>query len=166
MSRLLDDGEKVKKKTRKPKPKVPQEPSGFHTTHPKEVADDSNTKGPSAAAWPIQPPLYLPVPPLQTHGSPELDAIKSVLHDSEKVVEKLQKQEESMLQEVTERAKVLHDKEFKLPHRKPMPCSVEKDACLNCYKEHIKDPLKCSQVVRDFADCARRARQHVDSQNS
>ncbi|KAK4389423.1 hypothetical protein Sango_2279300 [Sesamum angolense] len=102
---LVDDGEKVKKKTRKLKPK---------------------------------PPLYSPIPP-QKPANTELDAIWSAIQESEKVVERLQKQEANMLQEVTQRAKDLHDKEFKLPSRKPMPCLDQKDACLNCYKEHVKD---------------------------
>ncbi|XP_051114989.1 uncharacterized protein LOC127240378 [Andrographis paniculata] len=164
VSHLLDDGKKVKKKTRKPKPRIPREPP--QTAHTKQLANDSNAKGPSSAGWPLDTPLYLPVPSQQTPKYPELDSIKSVLHESEKVVERLQKQEESLVQEVTQRAKELHEKEFKLPHRKPMPCSDQKDACLTCYKEHVKDPLKCAQVVKDFADCARRARQQLGINNN
>ncbi|KAI3468888.1 hypothetical protein Pfo_025551 [Paulownia fortunei] len=164
---LVDDGEKVKKKTRKPKPKIPQEPQQPPTVHPKQLSDDSKTlKGPSSTGWPLQPPLYLPTPPPQKSANAELDAIWSVLQESEKVVERLQKQEENMLQEVTQRAKDLHDKEFKLPNRKPIPCLDEKDACLKCYKEHIKDPLKCAQLVDGFAECARRVRQQVSVEDN
>lgn len=158
VKKLLDDGEKVKKKTRKPKPKprIPQEPQG------KQLSDDSpSLKGPPSTGWPVQPPLYLPPPPSHKAPSPELDAIRSILEESEKVVDRLQKQEENMLQEVTQRAKDLHDKEFKLPNRKPMPCLDEKDACLKCYKDHINDPLKCAELVKSFADCARTVRQQV-----
>lgn len=157
VKKLLDDGEKVKKKTRKPRPKIPREPE------PKQLPEDPPTLGgPFSTGWPVQPPIYVPPPPPSHKApSPELEAIKSVLEESEKVVEKLHKQEENMLQEVTQRAKDLHDKEFKLPNRKPMPCLNEKDACLNCYKEHIKDPLKCAQLVKEFADCARTVRQQV-----
>ncbi|XP_057811407.1 uncharacterized protein LOC131025626 [Salvia miltiorrhiza] len=161
VKKLLDDGVDVKKKTRKPRPKISQEPQA------KQVLDDAEAlRGPSSTAWPIQPPLYLPPPPPSHKApNPELEAIRSVLEESEKVVERLHKQEENMLQEVTERAKDLHDKEFKLPHRMPMPCLDEKNACLNCYKEHIKDPLKCAQLVKDFADCARTVRQQVGHGN-
>ncbi|KAH6799694.1 hypothetical protein C2S51_036178 [Perilla frutescens var. frutescens] len=131
--KLVEDGEKVKKKTRKPKPRISQEPQA----KPKPLSDDS-----PAIGWPVQPPLY----PHRTLN-PELEGVRSVLEESEKVVERLQKQE------VTQRAKDLHDKEFRLPTRKPMPCLDQKDACLNCYKEHIKDPLKCAQLVKGFADC-------------
>lgn len=159
---LVDDAEKVKKKTRKPKPKIPREPQQSQTVHPEQLSDDPQTlKGPSSTGWPLQPPLYLPTPPPQKSVNLELDAIWSVLKESEKVVERLQKQEENTLQEVTQRAKDLHDKEFKLPNGKPMPCLDEKDACLKCYKEHIKDPLKCNQLVKYFADCARTVRQQV-----
>ncbi|KAG8374776.1 hypothetical protein BUALT_Bualt10G0030900 [Buddleja alternifolia] len=159
---LVDDGEKLKKKTRKPKPKIPQP----QKSHPKQLSDDSEKpKGPSSTGWPLQPPpLYLPIPPPQQPANAELDAILSVVRESEKVVERLQKQEENMLQEVTQRAKDLHDKEFKLPNRKPMPCLDEQDACLKCYKDYAKDPLKCAHLVENFADCARRARQQVSTQ--
>ncbi|KAG8374779.1 hypothetical protein BUALT_Bualt10G0031200 [Buddleja alternifolia] len=159
---LVNDGEKLKKKTRKPKPKIPQP----QKSHPKQLSDDSEKpKGPSSTGWPLQPPpLYLPIPPPQQPANAELDAILSVVRESEKVVERLQKQEENMLQEVTQRAKDLHDKEFKLPNRKPVPCLDEQDACLKCYKDYAKDPLKCAHLVENFADCARRARQQVSTQ--
>ncbi|KAL4193215.1 hypothetical protein AMTRI_Chr06g175790 [Amborella trichopoda] len=50
--------------------------------------------------------------------------------------------------------------EFKVLYQKPVPCMREKDACLQCYKEHSKDnPLKYVDVVNAFTDCARRARE-------
>ncbi|CAA2976119.1 uncharacterized protein LOC111368776 [Olea europaea var. sylvestris] len=158
---LAEDPEKSKKKTKKQKPKISREPQQSEKVHTQQISDDSNAKkGHPASGWPLQAPLYLPVPPPQSANS-ELEAIRSVLHESEKVVERLNKQQENLLQEVTERAKELHDKEFKLPQQKPMPCLEEKDACLKCYKEHVKDPLKCASFVKDFADCARRVRQLV-----
>ncbi|KAK6158023.1 hypothetical protein DH2020_005337 [Rehmannia glutinosa] len=164
---LVDDGEKVKRKTRKPKPKINREPQKSETVHPKQLSDDSKTLNiPPSTGWPIQPPLYLPTPPPQKPANAELDAIWSVLEASEKAVERLQKQEQNMLHEVTQRAKELHDKEFKLPNRKPMPCLDEKDACLKCYKENTKDPLKCAQLVEGFAECARRVRQQVVAENN
>ncbi|KAF8413025.1 hypothetical protein HHK36_000999 [Tetracentron sinense] len=166
VSRLVDDGEKLKKKTRKPKRKTPQGPQQSQSkVHQKPIPDDFQThKGTSSAGWPIQHPLFLPVsPPPSQVANVEFEAIRSVLQESERVVERLQKQEENMVQEVTQRAKELHDKEFKLPYQKPMPCLAEKDACLECYKEHAKDPLKCAHVVKTFADCARKIRQLVIS---
>ncbi|CAI9772495.1 unnamed protein product [Fraxinus pennsylvanica] len=155
---LADDPEKVKPKPKKLKPKKQSE-----KVHTKQISDDSNArKGQAASGWPLQPPLYLPVPPPQSANS-KLDDIRSVLQESEKVLERLNKQQENLLQEVTERAKELHDKEFKLPQQKHLPCLEEKDACLKCYKEHVKDPLKCASFVKDFADCARRVRQLVGS---
>lgn len=159
---LVDDNEKVKRKTRKPKPKAPREPQQSQTEHPKKpLSDDSTTL--KAPSWPLEVPLYLPA---QKSANEELDAIRSTLHESEKVVERLKKQEEKMLEEVTQRAKDLHDKEFKLPHSKPMPCVDERDACLKCYKENIGDPLKCARLVEGFADCARRVRQQVGAENN
>ncbi|XP_042051752.1 uncharacterized protein LOC121797086 [Salvia splendens] len=163
VKKLLDDGEteKVKKKTRKPRQKNPQQPQA------QQVPGDLEALGgPSSTAWPIQPSLY-PPPPLPSHKPPNsnLEAIRSVLEESEKVVERLRKNEENMLQEVTERAKGLHDKEFELRNSKPIPCLDEKIACLNCYKEHINDPLKCAQLVRYFANCARTVRRQVGHGN-
>ncbi|KAJ1408641.1 Cysteine alpha-hairpin motif superfamily [Sesbania bispinosa] len=80
--------------------------------------------------WPVQPPLFLPTT--------------------------LPKQEENMLQEVTQKTKDLHDREYKLPNPKPEPCMAERLATLACYKEHIKDPLKCVGHVTNFADCLRK----------
>lgn len=166
VKQLADDTDKVKKRTRKPKPKTPKTPqqNQVKPTNQKEIHDESQTlKGaPPAALWPT---MYLPVPPPTTPANAELDAIRSVLQDSEKVLEKLQKKEDELTVEVTQKAKELHDKEFKLPQPKPMPCSADLTACLECYKENTKDPLKCSMLVKNYADCARTIRQHISSTN-
>ncbi|KZV16367.1 hypothetical protein F511_12257 [Dorcoceras hygrometricum] len=161
---LLDDGEKLRKKTKKSKSKILQEPKN---SHQKQISNDPEEFKSlrSAAGWPLQPPVYLPTAPSKSENA-ELDSIKSLLQDSQNVVERLQKREENMLQEVTQRAKALHDEEFKLPSRQPMPCLNEKDECLKCYKEHAKDPLKCANLVKEFADCARRVRRQVNSAQS
>lgn len=157
VDRLIDNDEKLKRKTRKIKPRLPKEPQ-----HPQSKV---NQKQPSkdSVGLPIQPPFFLPVSPPAHSAIAELDAIRSVLKESESIVERLQKQEETVLREVTEKAKELRDKEFKLPYQKPMPCLAENNACLECYKEHAKDPLKCAHLVRSFADCARRVRQQVST---
>lgn len=165
VNRLADDAEKLKKKTKRTKSKVPREAQHPQTkTNQKQASIGSETqKGTAATGWPVQPPLFLPVKPPAQSANSELDAIRSVLQESERVVEKLQKQEENMVREVTQRAKELRDKEFKLPYQKPTPCSAETEACLACYKEHVKDPLKCAYFVKTLAECTRRVRQQVSS---
>lgn len=161
VNRLVGDEDKVKKKTRKPKPKISHEPQQPQS----KVKPASGTqKSSSGREWPLQPPIFLPVPtpPLPVEIA-ELQAIRSVLQESEEVLEKLDKQEADMLQELTQRAKELHAKEFKLPYQKAMPCIAEREACLQCYKENLKEPLKCALVVKAFDDCARRARQQASS---
>jgi hypothetical protein len=165
LNRLADDTERLKKKTKRSKSKVPREPRQPRTkANQKQISDDSETsKGAAPPGWPLHPPVFLPINPPAQSAYTELDALRSVIHDSEKVLERLQKQEENMVQEVTQRAKDLRDKEFKLPYQKPMPCLAENDAWLACYKEHAKDSLKCSPLVKNFEDCIRRARQQVSS---
>ncbi|KAJ1419159.1 Cysteine alpha-hairpin motif superfamily [Sesbania bispinosa] len=149
VDQLVDDTV-TKKKTRRIRRKVPRQtekPQSNVTEKPESAA---------APGWPVQPPLFLPATlPVQPAHS-ELDGIRSVLQESEKVLERLQKQEENMLQEVTQKAKDLHDREYKLPNPKPEPCMAERLATLACYKEHIKDPLKCAGHVTNFADCLRK----------
>lgn len=157
VDRLSGDENKVKKTTKKPKPKP--EP---HQPQNKLKPTPSTPTSSSGGAWPFQPPVFLPVAPPPPVAIAELEAIKSVLQESERVVEKLENQESNMLQELNQRAKELRDKEFKLPYQNPLPCAAARAACLQCYKEHAKDPLKCAQVVQDFADCARQARQQVN----
>ncbi|KAI5334876.1 hypothetical protein L3X38_025009 [Prunus dulcis] len=140
VDKLVHDAEKSKRKPRRTK-----------------------IKGTGAKGWPLQPPIFVPVTPPSQSTYAELDAIRSVLQESGRVLERLQKQEENMVHEVTQRAKELRDKEFKLPFQKPMPCLTEKDACLACYKEHADNPLKCAGFVKSFEDCARRIRQQVGS---
>ncbi|KAM1489267.1 hypothetical protein ACFX13_033011 [Malus domestica] len=164
VNKLVEDAEKSKRKPRRTKKATRERPQPQAKITQKQGSDDSETlKGPGAKGWPFQSPLFVPVTPPSQSPYEELDAIRSVLQESERVVEQLQKQEENMLQEVTQKAKELRDKEFKLPFQKPMPCSNEKDACLSCYKEHADNPLKCAGVVTSFENCARRIRQQVGS---
>ncbi|KAL5748548.1 hypothetical protein ACOSP7_025588 [Xanthoceras sorbifolium] len=165
VNRLANDGEKLKKKAKKTKTKISREPQQpQNKVKQKQVFDDPKTqKGAVAPGWPLQPPLFLPVTP--SAQSLELDGIRSVLQESERVLEKLNKQEQNMVQEVTERAKSLRDQEFKLPYQNPLPCLAEKEACEACYKESVEDPLKCHRLLRNYADCSRRARQLVSSAN-
>ncbi|KAF7828378.1 MICOS complex subunit MIC19-like isoform X3 [Senna tora] len=165
ISRLVHDAEASKKKTKRTKRKAPVEPPiSQSNASEKHVEDDSGSGKPksvAAPAWPLQPPLFLPVTPPVQSANVELEAIRSVLQESEKIVERLQKQEENMLQEVTQKARDLSDKEYKLPKPKPKPCTAESDACFACYKEHAKDPLKCASLVTNFAECVRRFRQQA-----
>ncbi|XP_020226223.1 uncharacterized protein LOC109807912 [Cajanus cajan] len=149
VNQLVDDAV-PKKKTRKTRRKVARE------TEKPQYNETRKPEGAVTPGWPVQAPLFLPATlPVQPAHS-ELEVIQSMLQESEKVLERLQKQEENMLQEVTQKAKDLHDKEYKLPNPKPEPCMAERLATLTCYKEHIKDPLKCASLVTSFADCLRR----------
>jgi hypothetical protein len=47
---------------------------------------------------------------------PEVEAIRSILKESEAVLEKLEKKEAGARKELSKRAKELHNKEFKLPY--------------------------------------------------
>ncbi|KAL0550343.1 hypothetical protein IC582_014851 [Cucumis melo] len=163
---LIDDTDKPKRKPRRNRSKVPQESKKPQVkVDQKNTSDDSGTlKGSTSDGWPHQPPpLFLPIIPPVHPANAELDAIRSVLQESERVVEKLQKQEDNMLKEVTQRAKDLHDKEFKLPYQKPMPCMAESQACFQCYKDHPNDYLKCARLVKNFENCNRQARQKISS---
>ncbi|XP_050377654.1 uncharacterized protein LOC126794902 [Argentina anserina] len=161
---LTEDIEVSTKKTRRTKPKVPREPQQPQLKiNQKKVSDDSEPlKGSGAEGWPFQPPVHIP----SQSTNADLDTIRSVLQKSEEVVERLKQQEENMAHEVTQRAKELRDKEFKLPFQESMPCLAETDGCANCYKEHGKeDLLKCAGLAKSLADCARRVRQQVGSGN-
>ncbi|XP_074320305.1 uncharacterized protein LOC141657081 isoform X2 [Silene latifolia] len=157
---LVEDDEKSKGKT---KPSTPRKPrSSPKRTHQKQIPTEPETqKGAPTAEWPLQSPLFFPTPQLPTSSKPELESVRSVLKESESVLQKAQKYEENMVKEVTERAKELHEKEFKLPQRKPVICQIEKNACLECYKEYVNDPLRCSTIVSSYQECVRRARKQV-----
>lgn len=162
IDRLTEDDEKVKKRTKKTKTRVPREPRLPETkVDQPQISDDSEQqKGTSTGTgWAVPPPLFMPVNQLPYSVSAELDAIRSVVKESENVVEKLRKQEKNMVQEATQKAKDLHDKEFKIPEPKPMPCSVESNAWMTCYKENTNDLTKCAPLAQNFAECARRVRQ-------
>uniref|UniRef100_A0A2P2JGF1 Uncharacterized protein n=1 Tax=Rhizophora mucronata TaxID=61149 RepID=A0A2P2JGF1_RHIMU len=164
VSQLVNDGERSKKKTKKTKPKMPREPSKpQNKVHEKKLDLDSETQKATAPEWPVHPPLYLPVSPPMHPVNTELDAIQSVIQESERVLGKLQKQEDNMVQQVTEKAKDLHAKEFKLPYQKPMPCAADYDACRACYKEFNNDILKCAPFTKSYYECVRRAKQQMSA---
>ncbi|XLR07575.1 hypothetical protein HN51_062497, partial [Arachis hypogaea] len=157
VNQLVDDVE-PKKKTRRIRRKVQRETVKPQSNeNQKQILDEPGVPDTKAAqGWPVEPPMFLP-PTVPVHPShSELEAIRSVLQESEKVLERLEKQEETMLQEVTQKAKDLRDKEYKLPNPKPEPCMAERSATVACYRENIKDPLKCASFVSNFADCLRR----------
>ncbi|RZR91763.1 hypothetical protein BHM03_00019948 [Ensete ventricosum] len=157
INQLAGGDDKVKKKTKKPKPKISKPQNNVKPV-------PSTQKSSSTRGWPLQPALFMPVPPPDPATISELEAIRSVLRESQRTVEKLEKHQDKMNQELTRRAKELRDKEFKLPHQNSsISCAAERDACLNCYKQHSSNPLKCAQVVKSFADCTRQARLQVSS---
>ncbi|KAF6981661.1 hypothetical protein CFC21_000123 [Triticum aestivum] len=94
----------------------------------------------------------------QDNGREVVEAIRAVVAESEKVLEKLQKKEAAMREELTKRAKELHDKEFKLPYQNPSPCTDERAGCAECYRSNVQDPLKCAEAVKRFEACVRMAR--------
>lgn len=149
VNQLVDDAV-PKKKTRKIRRKVARE-----TENPQHN-ESGKPENAATPGWPVQSPLFLPPPVSVQPAHSDLKGIQSMLQESEKVLERLQKQEENMLQEVTQKAQDLHDKEYKLPNPKPEPCMAERLSTLSCYKEHIKDPLKCASLVTSFADCLRK----------
>ncbi|KAK4358905.1 hypothetical protein RND71_021134 [Anisodus tanguticus] len=72
VKQLADEGEKLKKKTRKPKTKIQIE----NKTAQKPISSDPDVvEGPAAAGWPAQPPLFMTVPPPTHPAIAELDAI-------------------------------------------------------------------------------------------
>ncbi|CAN7123979.1 unnamed protein product [Brassica rapa subsp. narinosa] len=160
INQLAEGDNQPKRKAKKTKPKVsPQSNADQAKTHhdaekPKPIAE-----------LPTQPPFFFPVPQ-QAAANTELESIKSILREGEKVLEKVERQERSIVHEVTERAKDLREKEFKIPESKPMPCSSDHQAWKKCYEENVDNPLKCSSLVMRFQDCARRFRQQVSSKET
>eukprot|EP01018_Ginkgo_biloba_P017316 Gb_03576 [translate_table: standard] len=147
-------GDDNKKTTRKPKAKVrPDHPSKNQGSRV-EVKPSKDIGGWQPGLPPLLPPGAFP--PL---ADKELDPIRKVLDESERVVDKLKKEEARVLEEVKRKAKELHEKEYRMPEQKPVPCSSARDACIQCYKDHPADPLQCAEVVKSFVDCVRRIQQ-------
>ena len=160
INQLAEGDNQPKRKAKKTKPKVsPQSNADQAKTH-----HDADKPKPMAEL-PTQPPFFFPVPQ-QAAANTELESIKSILREGEKVLEKVERQERSIVHQVTERAKDLREKEFKIPEPKPMPCSSDHQAWKKCYEENVDNPLKCSSLVMRFQDCARRFRQQVRSKET
>ncbi|WZZ34742.1 hypothetical protein YC2023_018143 [Brassica napus] len=160
INQLAEGDNQPKRKAKKTKPKVsPQSKADQAKTH-----HDAEKSKPMTEL-PTQPPFFFPVPQ-QAAANTELESIKSILKEGEKVLEKVERQERSIVHEVTERAKDLREKEFKIPEPKPMPCSSDHEAWKKCYEENVDNPLKCSSLVMRFQDCARRFRQQVSSKET
>lgn len=156
INQLAEGNDQPKRRAKKSKPKVSRQSKADQA----KTFQDAEKPNPMAEL-PMQPPFFYPIPQ-QAAAIPELESIKSVLKESEKVLEKLELQEKNIVHEVTERAKDLREKEFKIPEPKPMPCSSDHEASMKCYKENIDNPLKCNSLVRRFQECARRFRQQVN----
>lgn len=161
INQLAEGDNQPKRKAKKTKPKVsPQSKADQAKTHhhaekPKPIAEPPTQS----------PPFFFPVPQ-QAAANTELELIKSVLKEGEKVLEKVERQERSIVHEVAERANDLREKEFKIPEPKPMPCSSDHEAWKKCYEENVGNPLKCSGLVMRFQDCARLFRQQVSSKQT
>ncbi|CAA7018614.1 unnamed protein product [Microthlaspi erraticum] len=166
IKQLAEESEQPKRKVKRTKPKVSQrsKTDQARTHHDHHEAEKPT---PKAETPPVQPAFFFPIPQQQAAAagaSVELESIRSVLKESEKVLEKLEKQEKSIADEVTERAKYLRENEFKIPEPKPMPCSSQHDALMKCFRENIDDQLKCSGLVRIFENCSRRFAKPVTSE--
>ncbi|KAH8968146.1 hypothetical protein BDL97_03G114500 [Sphagnum fallax] len=95
---------------------------------------------------PFYPGFLSALPGLQQNNDlkKELVPIYKILEESEKLGEKLQKQEEEELRKVKQLAQELQEKQFCAPSQ-PVPCTNEKEACIQCYRENSKSLL--SQVA-------------------
>ncbi|XP_047080447.1 uncharacterized protein LOC124691222 [Lolium rigidum] len=163
INQLARDDEKVKRKVRKPKPKKAVEQRDEPQDNGRELPSEPKISPTAAPGWQLPPPMYLPVtpapPPPLSPAIQEVEAIRTIVAESEKVLEKLDKQGGRMQQELTRRANELHDREFKLPYQNPAPCADEKADCRECYVSNAaQDPLKCAEAVRRFEACVRMAR--------
>lgn len=165
IKQLANEEEKSKKKTKRTKSRIARERQQPQAnTNRKQISSESETTNVSPPlAWQTQSPLFFPVSPPPPSAIAELEAIRSTVRESEKVLEKLQKEEEFKVQQVTQRAKDLHENEFKLPEHKAQSCLTEKGACFDCYKENVKDPLRCADLVKNYADCVRSGKQQLSS---
>ncbi|GBG90583.1 hypothetical protein CBR_g50926 [Chara braunii] len=107
---------------------------------------------------PVQPGVGLGLSQEQRRGEQkdkEMAAYRRALMDSERVGALLVKKETDELKRVGEFADQLHKKHYRPPSR-PIPCSEEREACVHCYAENAKDPVKCAENVKAFVECSRR----------
>ncbi|GJP37438.1 hypothetical protein CLOM_g21842 [Closterium sp. NIES-68] len=90
---------------------------------------------------------------------------KEELADIEKTLEQVkslrddiarQRQEEAV--RATQMAQALQAQQFRPPSR-VVPCQAEREECLRCYTQNLKNPLSCSSVVNKFVECSRQAQQ-------
>ncbi|CAL0313392.1 unnamed protein product [Lupinus luteus] len=99
VNQLVDDAVVPKKKTRRTGRKVAREPKNPESDLSQKQILDGRGKPEIAAAagWPVQSSLFLPATLPVQPAHPELENIRSVLRESEKIVERLRTQEENML---------------------------------------------------------------------
>lgn len=153
VNKIARESGQLKKKSKKTKPKKQIVPPK-HKPEPKPI---------SSSPWPVQSPIFMPVPaqppsaPPVTIATSELEAIRSVLQESESIMKKLEQKEANMSEELNQRARELREKEFKLPYQNAVPCEAESEACKECYKENSQSLWKCEQVVKKYEDCALKA---------
>ncbi|KAJ7092095.1 hypothetical protein O6H91_23G022200 [Diphasiastrum complanatum] len=117
-----------------------------------------------ASKGPVPAP---PPPPIQRNLSLDAHAQKiaaysTLLEKTEKLASELQKRGAAELDEINRRAQELNNKQYRAPIRS-IPCVTEREACLQCYKENGKEPLKCKQRADAFLECARRAQTELAS---
>ncbi|BBM99201.1 hypothetical protein MPTK1_1g19560 [Marchantia polymorpha subsp. ruderalis] len=98
-----------------------------------------------------------PIPPAADFKK-ELAPVYQAIEESEKIAQKLHKQGDHELEKVKEMARELKDKQYRAPSHTP-PCSSERAACVDCYKENQKNPLLCAKLVQAFVGCSRHAQE-------
>lgn len=152
--RLVGEGDQKPVIKPKVKPKVVRSDRSSNQAPGVDPKPSEETGG-----WKPGLPSLLPLGVFPPVADKELDPIRKVLDEGERVVDKLQKEEARLLEEVKRNAKELHEKEYRMPEQKTMPCLKVKDTCVQCYKDHPKDPLQCAEAVKAFLDCTRRVQQ-------
>ncbi|CAL5227716.1 g10726 [Coccomyxa viridis] len=81
--------------------------------------------------------------------------LEQALQQSRRVGDLLLKNEEQETAEISRLAADLLDREYRAPLKEP-PCLKEREACIQCYKENVKDALKCQDAVRAYSQCSQR----------
>lgn len=87
--------------------------------------------------------------------------LSKALETSKYINDLLLAREEEEMGKIEQMSKDILEKEAKQYHlnvdaNEVNPCRDYEEKVLRCYMEHESDPLKCREVVEDYAACARR----------
>eukprot|EP00095_Tigriopus_kingsejongensis_P008198 maker-scaffold895_size84271-snap-gene-0.22 protein:Tk08198 transcript:maker-scaffold895_size84271-snap-gene-0.22-mRNA-1 annotation:"coiled-coil-helix-coiled-coil-helix domain-containing protein mitochondrial" len=141
-----------------------------------ESASPAPAAPPAPAVIEPTPPQVGPAPIIQYVGDPSLSALK-VRAEKEEELRQVEDYWQSRLRETRNhqlKATAINEENFHstieaverlfLKSRQSPICQEAKHAVLQCYKQNPKQSLKCSQEVRNFAQCIDSAR--LNSLNS